>query len=168
MRTTLFLAIALTAAGCTPTIKTQNEITVKPMELTVNINLKVDQAITDALSSDAPASAGATDDLRARRRARRAKVKEWKSKGWVGENNKGLLELRVEPAQVTGDVTMTIATENEDRQSAFERVAKEQNSTALFVGQHWAARMADRAEPVTWLQDTNGNWAQKAAAETAK
>ncbi len=161
MRTTLCLAVALAAAGCTPTIKTQNEITIKPMQLTVDINLKVDQAITNALSSDAPAPAPATDDLRARRRARRDSVKTWKAREWVGENNQGLLELRVEPAQVTGDVTMTVAAENEDRRTAFARVAREQNSTPDFVARHWAARMADRAEAGTWLQDPKGEWSRK-------
>ena len=60
MRSHSMLPVILAlAAGCTPTIKTQNEVTIKPVQVTLDINLKVDQALTEALSADAPNSSSA-------------------------------------------------------------------------------------------------------------
>ena len=57
MKTTLIPAGAALAAailaGCTPTIKTENEVTIKPIQVTIDVNLKVDQELNQALSSDA-------------------------------------------------------------------------------------------------------------------
>ena len=49
---TILPAAAVTAAilaGCTPTIKTENEVTIKPIQITLDVNLKVDQELNQAL-----------------------------------------------------------------------------------------------------------------------
>ena len=48
----LFLAAAVGAAvcGCTPTIKTESEVTIKPVQIDLNVNLKVDKELTQALN----------------------------------------------------------------------------------------------------------------------
>ena len=54
---TILPAAAVTAAilaGCTPTIKTENEVTIKPIQITLDVNLKVDQELNQALSTDKP------------------------------------------------------------------------------------------------------------------
>lgn len=163
-------AVLLFAAGCAPTIKTQNEVTIKPVtiDLNVNLNVKVDQALTDALSDSQKAKATATtkddrerQERRERFQSRRAKLDQWRKEGKIGENNRGQAELLVKPAEVTGDVTTLIAAENQDRAIVFANIAKTQNTTPEFVGQHWATKMAKRVPAGTMLQDASGKWQKK-------
>ena len=69
---TILPAAAVTAAilaGCTPTIKTENEVTIKPIQITLDVNLKVDQELNQALSTDKPnvKADPNSSDVRARR-----------------------------------------------------------------------------------------------------
>ncbi len=152
-------ALAL-AAGCTPTIKTQNEITVKPIQMTVDINLKVvDQELNKALVAPDDAKADANSkDVRERRRARRDQIKAWKSALLIGENNAGLLEAR---GTLSDPVKKVVDAENNDRREVFESVAKKENITLEAVAQRWAVRTHDRADEGTLVQDAAGNWSVK-------
>ena len=101
---TILPAAAVTAAilaGCTPTIKTENEVTIKPIQITLDVNLKVDQELNQALSTDKPnvKADPNSSDVRERRRSRRDQIKAWKSAQLIGENNKGLLEARTADRQ---------------------------------------------------------------------
>lgn len=138
----LFLAAAVGAAvcGCTPTIKTESEVTIKPVQIDLNVNLKVDKELTQALSPDSKPDLKAdpnSSDVRERRRARRDQIKAFKSAQLLGENNKGLLEVRTENGKVTDQVRKVMEAENSDRRLVFEVVAQKQNSTPEFVAQRW-------------------------------
>ena len=116
---TLFVLAA--AAGCTPTIKTQNEITVKPVQVTVdvNLNVKVDQAIAEEIAAPAPAQKSSTDDERRLRRKRfaerRAALNSALKEQLIGENNRGFLELRADDAKVSAELKKLVEAENADR-----------------------------------------------------
>lgn len=162
----LFLAAAVGAAicGCTPTIKTESEVTIKPVQIDLNVNLKVDKELTQALSPDSKPDLKAdpnSSDVRERRRARRDQIKAFKSAQLLGENNKGLLEVRTENGKVTDQVRKVMEAENSDRRLVFEVVAQKQNSTPEFVAQRWAARMAERAPSGVWIQTAGGDWQVK-------
>ena len=104
--------------------------------------------------------AGATayaDDIKARMKKRLPVIIELKSKGIVGENNKGYLEF-VGDKKVSADV---VAAENKDRQTVYEAIAKQQATTAELVGKRRALQIAKRATPGEWVQDAGGNWIQK-------
>ncbi len=162
----LFLAAAAAAVvcGCAPTIKTESEVTIKPVQIDLNVNLKVDKELTQALSSDSKPDLKAdpnSSDVRERRRARRGQVKAFKGAQLLGENNKGLLEIRTGNGKVADQVRDVMEAENSDRQLVFETVAKKQNSTPEFVAQRWAARMAERAPSGVWIQAAGGDWLVK-------
>lgn len=157
-------SMATALAGCTPTIKTENEVTIKPVQIDLNVNLKVDNELSQALSSDNKPELKAdakSSDVRERRRARRDQIKTFKLAQLIGENNRGLLEVRSEIGKVADQVQKVIEAENRDRQQVFELIAKKQNSTAEFVGQRWAARMAERAPAGVWIQSASGEWQLK-------
>lgn len=97
------------------------------------------------------------DDIKARMKKRLPVIIELKSKGIVGENNKGYLEF-VGDKKVNADV---VAAENKDRQTVYEAIAKQQATTAELVGKRRALQIAKRATPGEWVQDAAGNWIQK-------
>ncbi len=153
-----FFALALLcAAGCTPTIKTQNEVTIKPIQLTLDINLKVDQALAEAMNESGKSSASGTE-RRERMKLRRAKLDLWKQEKRIGEANTGLLELRTDPAKVSGELMLLLAEENNDRNAVFQAVAARQNVTPEVVGRRFAARIAERANAGTLRQMPDGSW----------
>ena len=167
MKNTLIPASAALAAailaGCTPTIKTENEVTIKPIQVTIDVNLKVDEELNQALSSDGQnvkADPNSTD-MRERRRARRDQIKAWKAAQLIGENNRGLLEACTTDGKLSTTVQKVVDAENADRQQVFQAIAAKQNITAESVGQRWASRMAERAPGGTFVQDAAGNWQEK-------
>ena len=158
--------LALLTAGC---IKTQNEveikpIEIKPMQITIDLNVKVDKELDNVL--DAPQTA-ATDNgtekgrLIASFRERRAALKNLKSQGVLGENNRGLLELRIPATEATAEAALLLTAENAARTRMYEIIAQEQNTTADFVATRCAARVAERAPAGFWYQTAQGEWLKK-------
>ncbi len=96
-------------------------------------------------------------DIKARMKARLPVIIELKSKGIVGENNKGFLEF-VGGQHEKADV---VQAENSDRAQVYEAIAKQQGVTPELVGKRRAAQLRDLAKPGEWLQNENGQWYQK-------
>ncbi|MGE4565378.1 MAG: YdbL family protein [Victivallaceae bacterium] len=158
-------AVALTAAGC---IKTQSEVEVKPIEIkpvhvTIDLNVKIDRELDAALAAKPPVANAKTekDRLMNAVRDRRDKITEYRTKGVFGENNQGLLELRVPPAETTADAVLMMTAENADRAKLYIIIAEEQKTTPDFVATRRAARTAEKAPAGTWLQGIDGVWSKK-------
>jgi len=155
-------AAATLFSGCTPTIKTENEITIKPIQITLDVNLKVDQELNKAFNADNGVKADPNStDVRERRRARREQLVAWKDAKIIGENNKGLLEARTADGVLPPAVKPVVDAENADRGTVFGLIAKKENITVEAVAQRMAGRMADRAPVGSWVQNSEGNWLQK-------
>ena len=97
------------------------------------------------------------DDIKARMKQRLPVIVELKTKGIVGENNAGYLEF-IGAKKEKADV---VAAENEDRQTVYAAIAKQQGTTAELVGKRRALQISKKADPGEWVQDANGNWIQK-------
>ena len=89
--------------------------------------------------------------------ARLPAINTLKSKGLIGENNKGLLEFRTnnKPQQ-----DLVIA-ENKDRKAVYEAIAKKQGVKPALVGQRRAKQIADKGSPGLWFQRPDGTWYKK-------
>ena len=164
---TILPAAAVTAAilaGCTPTIKTENEVTIKPIQITLDVNLKVDQELNQALSTDKPnvKADPNSSDVRERRPARRAPNKAGASAPLIGENNNGLLAARTADGSLSDSVKKVVDAENADRRLVFQAIAGKQNIPVESVAQRMGARMAERSAEGTWVQDGAGKWTVKA------
>ena len=164
---TILPAAAVTAAilaGCTPTIKTENEVTIKPIQITLDVNLKVDQELNQALSTDKPnvKADPNSSDVRERRPGRSDQIKASKSAQLIGENNKGLLEARTADGSLSDSVKKVVDAENADRRLVFQAIAGKQNIPVESVAQRMGARMAERSAEGTWVQDGAGKWTVKA------
>jgi uncharacterized protein YdbL (DUF1318 family) len=97
------------------------------------------------------------DDIKARMKQRLPVIVELKTKGIVGENNAGYLEF-IGAKKEKADV---VAAENEDRQTVYAAIAKQQGTTAELVGKRRALQIAQKANKGEWVQDSSGKWIQK-------
>jgi uncharacterized protein YdbL (DUF1318 family) len=95
--------------------------------------------------------------VKARMEQRLSQVDALKEQGAIGENNRGLLEVR----GGGGDSGAVVAAENKDREIVYSAVAQKTGSTAAQVGKARAAKIAQNSRPGVWLQDDAGNWKKK-------
>ena len=95
--------------------------------------------------------------LRQRMAQRLSQVDELKAKGAVGENNRGLLEVREDGANAAS----VVADENRDREAVYALIAKEPGSNADAVGRARAKQIAAASKAGVWVQDESGAWKKK-------
>jgi uncharacterized protein YdbL (DUF1318 family) len=119
----------------------------------------VDVASTPAIDARSPEVSKATESRRARRQA----LREWKSRGCLGETNQGLLVAR--PGEGCGpEVADLIRAENADRQVIYGAFMKENNipaSDTARVRSAFAKARQERSRPNDWIQLENGQWVRK-------
>jgi uncharacterized protein YdbL (DUF1318 family) len=120
----------------------------------------VDVAATPRLNERSPEVVKVTEA----RRARRPALREWKSRGCIGETNQGLLTAR--PGEGCGgpQVADLIKAENADRQVIYDAFMKENNIPAgdsPRVRSAFAKARLERARPNDWIQLENGQWTRK-------
>jgi len=116
-----------------------------------------------ALALGAPAlvsSLNAAEDLdavRVRMEQRLPTIDDLKSQGAIGENNRGLLEVR----SGGGNAASVVSAENRDREIVYAEIAKKSNTSAEQVGRARARRIAANSAPGVWIQRDNGEWYRK-------
>ena len=98
------------------------------------------------------------DDIKARMQERLPTIVQMKADNIIGENNKGFLEFVPGAPAKMGDV---VTAENNDRQTVYSAIAKQQGTTAELVGQRRAIQIAEKAGAGEWLQDGSGKWYKK-------
>lgn len=110
-----------------------------------------------ALTAPSVALAQSAGEIRARMAQRLAQIDELKSKEAIGENNRGLLEVR----QAAGNAASLVAEENRDREAVYALIARDTGATADSVGRARAKQIAAQSKPGVWIQDENGEWRKK-------
>jgi uncharacterized protein YdbL (DUF1318 family) len=105
----------------------------------------------------ASAGLGWAADIKERMRDRLPVIKDLKTRGVIGENNKGYLEFM----RGKSEKKEVVAAENKDRQIVYQAIAKKQGTTADLVGRRRAIQLAAKAEAGEWLQDAMGKWYRK-------
>ncbi len=109
------------------------------------------------LSAIAPAFASEQDVAQQRIASRQSTVASLKEKGVLGENNRGLLEVR----QNEGDADRVAADENRDRGIIYAELAKKTGASPDSVGRARAKQIAANSRPGVWVQDEAGKWTKK-------
>ena len=104
-----------------------------------------------------PAAAQDQKAALARMDQRLAKVVSLKASGSIGENNKGLVEVR----SPGGDAASVVADENRDREEVYAAVAKSTGSTPDAVGKARAKSIAANSAAGTWLHRDDGSLYKK-------
>jgi len=147
MKTTVFAmsAAALCMAGCIQ-VKTESEI--KPIHITMDVNLKVDKDLDKAFA----------DENQQKPKGNFKAVKEMTDRKAAGITNRAMLEAR---AGATDNDHILIAEENATRMKRFSAIAKENGTTLEAVQKRYAAKIRSKIPAGTWYQDESGKWLQK-------
>ena len=144
------LAVATAAALCVTfgciQVKTESEI--KPIHITMDVNLKVDKELDKAFSDETQQSP--RGDFKA--------IRDAMSRGVAGMNSNGLLEER---SGATDDDKILIAEDNARRMKRFRDIAKSSGTTLEAVQQRHASRMRTRLPSGAWYQTDDGKWTRK-------
>ncbi len=117
-------------------------------------------ALTVALFLGTAATVAHAQDLgaiRARMEKRLPQVDALKSQGALGENNRGLLEVRA----AAENADTIAAAENADRSTVYAALAKQTGSSAELVGKTRARQIAANSAAGVWLQRDSGEWYKK-------
>lgn len=95
--------------------------------------------------------------VKVRMNQRLAQVDQLKAKGVIGEDNRGMLELRGGDVDA-GDV---VAAENRDRGIVYAEIAKQTGTHVDQVGRARARQIAAASARGVWLQKDDGSWYKK-------
>lgn len=95
--------------------------------------------------------------VKARMTQRLSQLDQFKEKGAIGENNRGLVELR-DASPAAGDI---VAGENRDRDIVYAAIAQQQRVSVETVGRARAKQIAAGSAAGVWLQRESGEWYQK-------
>ena len=146
------IALAATAAICIAggciQVKTESEI--KPIHITMDVNLKVDKELDKAFA----------DENQQKPKGDFAAVKAMIDRQAAGITNRAMLEAR---DKATDADHLLIAESNARRLKRFSDVAKTNGVSLESVQKRHAAKMRERlvAGSGVWYQDDEGKWLQK-------
>ena len=145
----LFPVAALVAlvslTGCIQ-LKTESEI--KPIHITMDVNLKVDKAIDKAFA----------DENMAKPKGDFTVVKDLIDRKVAGVTNKALLEART---GATDDDRISIAEANAKGLRRMSEVAKSSGVTLDAVQKRRVAKIRENLPAGSWYQTDAGSWTQK-------
>ena len=147
-RPALLAAAALLAtAGCF-SVKTESEI--KPIHITMDINLKVDKELDKAFA----------DENQQKPQGNFVAIKEMLDRKAAGITNRAMLEAR---DKATDADHLLIAESNARRLKRFSDVAKSNGVSLESVQRRHAAKWREKvpAGSGVWYQDDAGKWLQK-------
>lgn len=144
---TLLPLLALCTAGCIQ-VKTESEI--KPIHITMDVNLKVDKELDRQFS----------DEQRAKPQGDFKEIKEMLDRQAAGINNRAMLEAR---PTATDDDKILVAEANARRLQRFNAIAKDSGVSLESVQKRYAGKMRERvpAGSGVWYQNETGVWLQK-------
>ena len=141
------LATALLAALCAGCLAIKTEHEVKPIKISMDVNLKVDKALDDTIESD-----------QKKPPAHFAEIKAMLESGKVGFDRNGSLAPRLELTQEESDI---LEEATAARTTRLSEIAKETGSTLSAVRKSHGEKMLARMPAGTWFQDESGAWVQK-------
>lgn len=140
-----FAALALVAGGCI-SVKTESEI--KPIHITMDVNLKVDKALDKAFEGE-------------KKETPKGDFKVWKDlvdRKIAGLTNGALLEAR---PGASGDDRITIMEQNAKAMKRMNEVAKENGVTIDSVIKRRVEKSREHLPVGCWYQLDDGTWVQK-------
>ena len=140
-------AVLLAAVGCI-SIKTESEI--KPIHITMDINLKVDKEIDKAFENENVSKP--KGDFKP--------IKDMLDRKAAGVTNMAMLEAR---ADATDEDKILIAESNAKKMQRLAKIAKDSGVALETVQKRSAKKFVEKLPAGTgvWYQDDAGKWLQK-------
>ena len=139
------LVALVSFAGCIQ-LKTESEI--KPIHITMDVNLKVDKAIDKAFA----------DENMAKPKGDFTIVKDLIDRKVAGVTNRALLEAR---PGATDDDRISIAEANAKGLRRMSEIAKSSGVTLEAVQKRRVAKIRENLPAGSWYQTDAGSWTQK-------
>ncbi len=99
----------------------------------------------------------AEEGIKARMEARLSEITTLKSKGIIGEDNKGYLSF----VGSSKEGQSVVDAENADRKLIYTKIAKDQGTSPDAVAKLRARKNAERAAKGEYIQDDSGKWTRK-------
>lgn len=144
------------AGGCfSGHLTTDNQVEVKPIHITIDVNVHVEKDLDNYFNSTQPDS---HDVVKKRLQDRKPAVEQLLAGKAVGENNGGFLEAIGSLADADAK---TVGAENADRATIYAAIAAKNGTDVAKVGQLRAVKLAARAKPGAMLQGRDGKWEEK-------
>ena len=144
------IALAATAALCIAggciQVKTESEI--KPIHITMDVNLKVDKDLDKAFA----------DEDQNKPKGNFKAVKELVDRQAAGITRLAMLEAR---DGATDADRVLIAEENASRMKRFSAIAKSNGTTLETVQRRYAAKSRERLPNGCWYETDDGRWTRK-------
>ena len=144
----LLIPVVIVAASTVGCIQLKTESEIKPIHITMDVNLKVDKELDKTFANE--------DQQRAN--GDYAAIKSLIDRKVAGYTNVAMLEAR---DGATDDDKMTIAEENLKRMKRFREVAQKSGTTLEAVQKRRALKLREKVAPGTWIQGDDGKWIQK-------
>lgn len=102
------------------------------------------------------------------RASRLGEINQYKARGVIGENNRGLLDVRdldaVSDLRARAEVQKLVRAENSDREQLYKEIAAAKNidmSQLDKIRETYAETLRNNARPGEWIQLPGGSWKQK-------
>jgi uncharacterized protein YdbL (DUF1318 family) len=102
-------------------------------------------------------SAGFSESLAQKMKARRPTIEALKKEGLLGENNQGYLSF-VTATKKNEDI---VSAQNADRRKGYQIVALQQGVTVDKISKVRAAYYAKKTKSGQWYQNNSGQWIKK-------
>ena len=139
------LAAAVLAAGCL-SVKTEHEV--KPIQITMDVNLKLDKALEEELETQKKAPPKNFD-----------KLKAMYARGAVGMDTRGYTVARGDLSDEEKDIVEDM---NAKRRVKIGEIADSTGQQRAEVEKAYAEKVRDNFLAAgSWYQDADGKWAQK-------
>lgn len=140
----LLAAFAALGAGCLA-IKTEHEV--KPIKISMDVNLKVDKELDSAIESEKHQKPAYFDEIR-----------RMQEEGKIGFDRNGSLVPRTELSPAEADILEEAGAAWTTR---LAEIAKKNGTSIAEVRRGFAAKILERMPAGTWHQDETGAWTQK-------
>jgi len=127
---------------------------------------KEKQSFLDYFISNAYAEEGLSSEVEQaalRRRDRLSELSAWQSKGVIGENKRGFVEI-VKQSSADPSLGQLVNQENSDRRIIYESLAKKNNTTVGEIEKLYAQRLQSSAPagcPIETLDQATGSYQWK-------
>ena len=138
------LALSGAGAGCLA-IKTEHEV--KPIQITMDVNLKVDKELEKEIEQEKKAPP-----------KHMAELKAMSDRGAVGMDNRGYLAVR---GELSDDERESVEDANAKRRVRMGEIAEQTGAKRVDVEKMRAEKMLEHLPAGAWYQDAAGAWKQK-------
>ena len=140
----LLSVLALSGAGCLA-IKTEHEV--KPIQITMDVNLKVDKELDKDIEKEKKEPPKHMEELKA-----------MNARGAVGMDNRGYLVARGDLSDDERDIVEDM---NAKRRVRMGEIAEQTGAKRADVEKMRAEKMLEHLPAGAWYQDASGAWKQK-------